>query len=178
MKAVTIAGLVLLIVGLCNNARGEIPTARAGDRIRIKVEHQESHFYGTRTVTSGWISGILVSLNPDSLGLSLDRSADTFVVRRESIVAAEKSIGIETHEDTGQWLGLLGGIAGGVAVGTGLAIKSDDVGNLMWNVPAGAVVGARAGLKAGGEVGRGMKHDHWEAIQQWPGTPFRCRIRH
>lgn len=178
MKAVAIASFAVLIVCAYQNARGEMPTARAGDRIRIKVERQADHFYGTRTETSGWIYGVLVALSPDSLGLAVEPRAETLVVLRSDIVAADKSIGIETHEDSGHFFGLVAGIVGGVAIGTAIGVKGDNLGAIVIGAPAGAVVGSRIGSRAGSAAGKGMPHEHWEEIQRWPGESFRYSIHH
>ena len=177
MKAVALAGIALFIVGAYHDAKGEITTARAGDRIRIKVEHQADHFYGTRSETSGWIYGMFVALTPDSLGLVNEETGQKLVVLRSSIVAADKSIAIETHEDSGHFFGLVTGIVGGAVVGGAIGFKSDNPADLLIGAAAGGVVGTRVGSHAGAAAGKSMKHDHWEEIQRWPAEPFRLAFQ-
>lgn len=176
MKAVVLAAFALLAIGPYDNARAEMPTARAGDPIRIKVQRQTEHFYGTRAETSGWIYGVLVALTPDSLGLAVDQSTDIVYVLRASIIAAEKPAGIETHEDSGRFFGLVAGFVGGVAVG--VASGNADPGAMAYGAVVGAAEGASAGYKSGAAIGRQMPHEHWEKIQRWPGNSFRCRAQH
>ncbi len=158
--------IVSLILGSAlRGAAAQQPATAPGSRIRVTHHCQLADAGAARCdlLRSGsrWRhTGTLVGVQSDTLLLRLPARQADVRLPLMAIRRVEVPIGKKSAWGTGAKIGLLAGAVVGAAVGNAVGSNSDP-GFAALHAIAGIILGAPAGLIAGGITGAFLKTDRW-----------------